>query len=144
MSRRWSMKSKSIEKVRVSCGMGWVVGPQGVTYIVTCQEWFVHGDCISRIFPTTWLQRWRVAYVSRQPAKGSGGQASSMAPGDTLHATPPIAKRAFGRLRQRSRMLVNLGLLQEHIARLVPDHDAVVWGDRVWSHADVAAGRRGI
>ena len=39
-------------------------------------------------------------------------------------------------------MLVNLGLLQERIAQLVPDHDAVVWGDRVWSHADVAARSR--
>jgi 3-oxocholest-4-en-26-oate---CoA ligase len=41
-------------------------------------------------------------------------------------------------------MLVNLGLLQERIAQLVPDHDAVVWGDRVWSHADVAAHSRRI
>ena len=39
-------------------------------------------------------------------------------------------------------MLVNLGVLQEKIAQLVPDHDAVVWGDRVWSHADVAARSR--
>src|SRR4029077_12237100 len=55
-----------------------------------------------------------------------------------------IDKRAFGRLRQRSRMLANLGVLQEKIARLVPDHEAVVWGDRVWSHADVAARSRRI
>jgi fatty-acyl-CoA synthase len=41
-------------------------------------------------------------------------------------------------------MLVNLGVLQERIARLVPDHDAVVWGDRVWSHADIAARSRRI
>jgi 3-oxocholest-4-en-26-oate---CoA ligase len=41
-------------------------------------------------------------------------------------------------------MLANLGVLQETIARLVPDHEAVVWGDRVWSHADVAARSRRI
>jgi acyl-CoA synthetase (AMP-forming)/AMP-acid ligase II len=41
-------------------------------------------------------------------------------------------------------MLVHLGLLQERIAQLVPDHDAVVQGDRVWSHAEVAARSRRI
>ncbi len=41
-------------------------------------------------------------------------------------------------------MLINLGLLQERIARLVPDHDAVVHGDLVWSHADVASRSRRI
>jgi fatty-acyl-CoA synthase len=41
-------------------------------------------------------------------------------------------------------MIANLGLLHETIARLVPDHDAVVWRDRVWSHADVAARSRRI
>ena len=48
------------------------------------------------------------------------------------HTTRPrgVDKQAFGRLRQRFSMLVHLGLLQERIARLVPDHEAVVWGER--------------
>ena len=41
-------------------------------------------------------------------------------------------------------MLIHLGLLQERIAGLVPDHDAVVQGDRVINHAALAARSRRI
>jgi 3-oxocholest-4-en-26-oate---CoA ligase len=41
-------------------------------------------------------------------------------------------------------MLVHLGLLQERIARLVPDREALVWGDRALTHADLAARSRRI
>jgi fatty-acyl-CoA synthase len=35
-------------------------------------------------------------------------------------------------------MLVNLGLIHEAIARQIPDHDAVLWGDRSVTHAEFA------
>jgi 3-oxocholest-4-en-26-oate---CoA ligase len=41
-------------------------------------------------------------------------------------------------------MLVHLGLLQERIARLVPDREALVWGDRALTHAGLAARSRRI
>src|SRR5262245_6800372 len=97
MSRRWSMKSKSIEKTRAPCGIGDVVNPRGVAYSVTCQEWLIQGDCTSRTFPTTWLHRCSVAQVSPQSAKDNDGQDSSMTlrvlqayPGDN----PGRARRA--------------------------------------------------
>src|SRR5262249_46045580 len=57
---------------------------------------------------------------------------------------PTIDKRSFGRLRHPSLMLIHLGLLQERIARLVPDREAVVWGDRSLTHEGLAARSRRI
>src|SRR4029078_7182212 len=48
------------------------------------------------------------------------------------------------RLGQPLPMKIHLGLLQERIAELVPNDDAVVQGDRVIHHAELAArSRRG-
>ena len=41
-------------------------------------------------------------------------------------------------------MLAHLGLLQERIAGLVPDREALVWGDRALTHAELAARSRRI
>ncbi len=35
-------------------------------------------------------------------------------------------------------MLVNLGTIHESIVRQIPDHEAVLWGDRVVTHAELA------
>ena len=43
-----------------------------------------------------------------------------------------------------SRMLAHLGLLQERIARLVPDQEALVWGGGTLTHAQLAARSRRI
>jgi hypothetical protein len=73
MRKAWSMKSKSIWKVLVPSGTGEVVKPRGVTYRVTCQEWFSQGDLVSRILPTIWVQSCSVAQVSRHAAVGNSG-----------------------------------------------------------------------
>jgi fatty-acyl-CoA synthase len=39
-------------------------------------------------------------------------------------------------------MLVHLGTIQERVADLVPDREAVVWGDRVLTHRDLTARSR--
>ena len=39
-------------------------------------EWLIHGICVSRIFPTIWVHRCSVAYVSCHPASGKSGQYS--------------------------------------------------------------------
>src|SRR5262249_4604293 len=41
-------------------------------------------------------------------------------------------------------MLVHLGVIQELVADLVPDREAVVWGDRVLTHAGLTARSRRI
>src|SRR5262249_34109748 len=41
-------------------------------------------------------------------------------------------------------MLAHLGLLQERIASLVPDREALVWGDHAVTHAELAARSRRI
>src|SRR5262249_30628646 len=55
-----------------------------------------------------------------------------------------IDKRSFGLLRQPSLMLAHLGLLQERIASLVPEREALVWGDPILTHAELAARSRRI
>src|SRR5262247_4454843 len=97
MTRRWSMKSKSIERERVPCGIGDVVRPRVVTYSVTCQEWLIHGDWTRRTFPTAWAHRWRVAQVSRQSAKGSDGQALSIPRDYSTSGRPTTQNRDGGR-----------------------------------------------
>src|SRR5262249_61763288 len=41
-------------------------------------------------------------------------------------------------------MLVHLGLLQERIAQLVPDQEALVWSGGAWTHAELARRSRRI
>ena len=134
------MKSKSIENASAPCGIGEVVSPRAVTYRGTCQEWFVHGDWTSRTLPTTCVHRCSVAQVSRQSSKGSGGHTSScMGPIEYSLASGPTRARALTNKRlsgyQPTPMLVHLGTIQERVADLVPDREAVVWGDRVLTHA---------
>ena len=57
------MKSKSMWKRRVPCGMGEVVSPQQVTYSVTFHQWLMRDVCSRRIFPTICVHMWRVERV---------------------------------------------------------------------------------
>src|SRR5258705_9546310 len=77
MTSAWSMKSKAISNVRLPCGIGDVVNPRAVTYIVTCQEWLVHGVCARRTLPTICDHMCSVAAVSAHASSGSTGQVSS-------------------------------------------------------------------
>src|SRR6058998_1295849 len=70
------MKSNWISNVQTPCGIGEVVSPREVTYSVTCQEWFVHGVSVRRIFPTICVHMCRVMAVSFHSAKDRDGQSS--------------------------------------------------------------------
>src|SRR5258705_177369 len=61
MISRCARKSKSIWNVRSRSGIGDVVSPRGVTYRVTCQEWFTQGLFASRTLPTICVHRCSVA-----------------------------------------------------------------------------------
>jgi hypothetical protein len=61
---RWSMKSKSISKVRTPYGMALVVRPRAQTYSGTCHQWLTAGVSVIRTLPTICVHMCSVSSVS--------------------------------------------------------------------------------
>ena len=59
--------------------IGRVVSPRPVTWNVTFHQWLRRGAAASRIFPTTWVNRWRVSLVGSHDAYDRSGQAAGAA-----------------------------------------------------------------
>src|SRR6266699_6744825 len=60
--------------------MGEVVSPRGVTYKVTCHQWFTNGLSSILTLPTICVHRCRVRQVSFHASNGSAGQLSARSP----------------------------------------------------------------
>src|SRR4051812_35575500 len=60
--------------------MGDVVRPRGVTYNVTCHQWFTNGLSSILTFPTIWVHMWSVSHVSFHASNGNDGHCSAVSP----------------------------------------------------------------
>src|SRR5438270_12843244 len=60
--------------------MGDVVRPRGVTYNVTCHQWFTNGLSSILTFTTGWVHMWSVSYVSFHASNGNDGHSSAVSP----------------------------------------------------------------
>src|SRR5689334_23357143 len=57
-----------------------VVSPRGVTYSVTCHQWFTNGLSSILTFPTIWVHRCSVSHVSCHASNGNDGHSSTVSP----------------------------------------------------------------
>src|SRR5438034_6763974 len=57
-----------------------VVSPRGVTYNVTCHQWFTGGLSSILTLPTICVHRWSVWQVSLHASSGRAGQLSARSP----------------------------------------------------------------
>src|SRR2546421_3878461 len=64
--------------------MGDVVSPRGVTYKVTCHQWFTNGLSSILTLPTTCVHICSVSQVSRHASKGRAGHRSVASPSCVL------------------------------------------------------------
>src|ERR1700730_8050635 len=71
------MKSNSTSKVWPRYGMADVASPRGVTYNVTCHQWFTNGLSSILTFPTIWVHMWSVSHVSFHASNGNDGHSSA-------------------------------------------------------------------
>jgi hypothetical protein len=74
------MKSNSTSKVLPRYGMADVVSPRGVTYNVTCHQWFTNGLSSILTLPTICIHRRSVSQVSLYASNGSDGRSSAVTP----------------------------------------------------------------
>src|SRR4030081_745700 len=61
-----------------------VVSPRGVTYNVTCHQWFTNGLSSILTLPTICVHRCKVSRVSLHASKGRAGQLSARSLGYVL------------------------------------------------------------
>src|SRR5215813_11098533 len=115
------MKSNSASKAPAPYGIDDVVRPRGLTYNVTCHQWFSSGASASRVLPTICIHMCSVSCVSRHSASASPrGQASGtstmvLLPHDATarRSSPDSERPPPSRSRRfciRPRRLVLLGL----------------------------------
>src|SRR6266581_6561260 len=57
-----------------------VVSPRGVTYKVTCHQWFTNGLSSILTLPTICVHIWSVSQVSLHASNGRAGQLSARSP----------------------------------------------------------------
>src|SRR5690606_4179347 len=76
-SSRWSTRSRSIwNDGPVGCGIGDVVKPRDVRYMVVFHQWLACGSLARRTLPTTCVYSWSVSRVPCQSAAGIAGHRS--------------------------------------------------------------------